>query len=374
MSNKDRNAKTHDIHCCCCSRIAAAAAAVVVAVALVVGKWKTPCRMLLSSLLVLPCSRFFLPHFSASASSAELWVSLALSSSRACSAALMAAHQIRRRPRAVRMCGPPSIRIHHRCCRVVAVGKTTCSVLLSFLPMFPCSHFSLSPPATLSVSRVSRAALVAARHTLRRPRAVRKCGPLSTRTHLASFHHAMCLFDTSLSSCIEFVSLFASTHSSCLVISSFPSCPSWASTLPSLLLSLSLSCLSFSLLLSSHFFLSRLALVPVVSHSSIPLALALLLSLPSFSCSSSASVSLSPPSFPSSSSQSAHLIHRVSHFSSSFFGSNMAWVCDPPAPMLGAIRPKSCSSPLSSPFFVLVSCCFPLWPNPPGRLLQFPME
>ena len=99
---------------------AAAVAAVVVAVALVavavvvpVGKWKTTCRVLLSSLLVLPCSRFFLHHFSPSASSAELWVSSTLSSSRACSAALLAARQIRRRPRAVRMCGPPSTRIHH---------------------------------------------------------------------------------------------------------------------------------------------------------------------------------------------------------------------------------------------------------------------
>ena len=62
-----------------------------------------------------------------------------------------------------------------------------CAVLLSFLPVVPCSHFSLSPPATCSDSRASRAALVAARHTRRRPRAVRRCVPLSTRTHHAFF-------------------------------------------------------------------------------------------------------------------------------------------------------------------------------------------
>ena len=42
---------------------------------LAVGKWNTTCRVLLSSLLVLPCSHFLLPHFSPSASSAELWAS-----------------------------------------------------------------------------------------------------------------------------------------------------------------------------------------------------------------------------------------------------------------------------------------------------------
>ena len=145
----------------CSVRVAAAAAAVAaaaVAVALL-GKCSTMCKVLLSSLLVLPCSHFFLPHFSPSASSARLRVSSTLSSSRACSAALLAARQVRRRPRAVRMCGPPSIRIHH-----------------------------------------------------------------------AFFHHVTCLFDTSFSSCIEFVSFFASTHFSCVVISSFPLCYSWAST------------------------------------------------------------------------------------------------------------------------------------------------
>ena len=48
-------------------------------------------------------------------------------------------------------------------------------------------------------------------------------GPLSTRIHQAFRHHVMSLFDTSFSSCIEFV-FFTSTHSSCVVISPFPCC------------------------------------------------------------------------------------------------------------------------------------------------------
>ena len=147
-----------------CKRVAATAAAVPAAAAVVVvvvlfSRCSTMRRVFSLRCLVVLSLLSFLPHFSPSASSARLRVSSTLSWSRACSAALLAARQIRRRPRAVRMCGPPSIRIHH-----------------------------------------------------------------------AFFHHVMCLFDTSLSSCIEFVSFFASTHFSCVVISSFPSCPSWAST------------------------------------------------------------------------------------------------------------------------------------------------
>ena len=43
------------------------------------------------------------------------------------------------------------------------------------------------------------------------------------------YDHVMCLFDTSFSSCIEFVSFCSSTHFSCVVIASSLSCPSWAS-------------------------------------------------------------------------------------------------------------------------------------------------
>ena len=97
-----------------CKRIAAVAAAAAAAVGVVAfAKWKTTCRVLLSSLLVLPCSHLFLPLVFPSASSAKLWVSPTPSLSRACSAALLAARQTRRRPRAVCMCGPLSTRIHH---------------------------------------------------------------------------------------------------------------------------------------------------------------------------------------------------------------------------------------------------------------------
>ena len=114
--------------------------------------------------------------------------------------------------------------------------KTTCHVLLSSL-FLSCSHFFLphfSPSAssvklwvssTLSLSRACSAALLAVRQTHRRPRAVLMCGPLSTQIHQAFFHHVMCLFDTSFSR-TESVSFFSSTHSSCVVISSFPSWPS----------------------------------------------------------------------------------------------------------------------------------------------------
>ena len=107
-----------------------------------------------------------------------------------------------------------------------AVGlkwKMTCKVLLS---VFPCSRFSLSLHGTFPVSRTSCAALVAARHTLRRSRAVCKCGPLLTRTHHALCHHVMCLFDTWLSSCSEFTFFPCSSWA----VNS-PSCPSWAFTL-----------------------------------------------------------------------------------------------------------------------------------------------
>ena len=98
-------------------------------------------------------------------------------------------------------------------------AAAACRVLLS---VFPCSHFSLSPPGTFPVSRTSCAALVAARHTLRRSRAVCRCGPLLTRTHHALRHHVMCLSDTWLPSCSE----FASSPCSSWAFTS-PSCPSW---------------------------------------------------------------------------------------------------------------------------------------------------
>ena len=97
-------------------------------------------------------------------------------------------------------------------------------------------------------------------------------GPLFTRIHQAFLHHVMCLFDTSFSSCIEFVSFFSSTLLPRVVPSPSSSCSPLGfylsflpleslcfSHLPFLLfLSLGLSRLSFSLFLSLHFFLSLL--------------------------------------------------------------------------------------------------------------------
>ena len=71
-----------------------------------------------------------------------------------------------------------------------------------------------------SATCVSCTALVAARHVRRRPRAIRRCGPLSTRIHQVFRHYVMCLFDTLFSPGIEVVpTSFTSTHSSCIVIS-----------------------------------------------------------------------------------------------------------------------------------------------------------
>ena len=301
-----------------CKRIAAVAAAAVVVggfVSFAVGKWKTTCRVLLASLLVLPCSHFFL-LLSLFPLPLRLWVSLTLSSSRACSVALLAACHVRRRPRAVRM-----------------------------------------------------------------------CGPLSTRIHQTFLHHVLCLFDTSFSSCVEFASFFASTLSllRCHLFFSFvPFLGLNFSFFSSRPLSFSFSRLTFSLALSTHFFLLLflsllfflrllrslllsgllrslplppalfsplppappalsslphapracflpIALNPVVSHSSAPLALSLPLSL-SLSLLLLLflavrlllpSLFLSPvllPPVPSSSSQTAHLIPRVSLLS----GTDMA--------------------------------------------------
>ena len=138
-----------------------------------------------------------------------------------------------------------------------------CNVLLALLSLLPVSHFSLSPSEAFPVSRTSCAALVAARHTFRRSRAVRKCGPLLTRTHHALCHHVMCLFDTWLSSCSEFASspCFSWAFTS-------PSCPSWAFTsLSCPPLGLSFSLLFSSLLVSTHFSFSLLLSLGLSRHS-----------------------------------------------------------------------------------------------------------
>ena len=122
------------------------------------------------------------------------------------------------------------------CCREVEYDMqgvaffSSVSPLLPFLPSQFLPSAELWVSSTLSSSRACSAALLAARQIRRRPRAVHMCGPPSIRIHHAFRHHVRCLFDSPISSCNEFVFFFASTHSSCFVISSFPSCPSWAST------------------------------------------------------------------------------------------------------------------------------------------------
>ena len=119
----------------------AAAAAAVVGVALaVVGKWITRCKVFALHCLVC-LSPFLLPHVPPSASSAGLRVSSTLSSSRACSTALLAARQIRRRPHAVRVCGPLSTRIHAFFHHVMCLFDTSFSCI-EFVSFFAPTHFS----------------------------------------------------------------------------------------------------------------------------------------------------------------------------------------------------------------------------------------
>ena len=104
---------TAALWCYCRVRVAAAAVALAFC-----GRCSTRCRVF--SLPCLVClSVCLLPHFSRSASSARRGASPAPSSSRACSAALLAARQTRRLPLALRMCGPLSTRIHHALCHHV---------------------------------------------------------------------------------------------------------------------------------------------------------------------------------------------------------------------------------------------------------------
>ena len=88
---------------------------------------------------------------------------------------------------------------------------------LHFLPFSPSASSAIWVSSTQPLSRACSAALLAARQIRRRSRAVRMCGPVSTRIHQAFLHHVMCLFDKSFSSCVEFAFFFASTHSSCLL-------------------------------------------------------------------------------------------------------------------------------------------------------------
>ena len=187
----------------------------------------------------LVCLSPFLPHVSPSASSAKLWVSSTLSSSRACSAALLAARQIRRRPRAVRMCGPPSTRIHHAFFHhVVCLFDTSLStyVVISSFPSYPLLglNFSFFFPSLLMSSRFVSLAL-----------------PEPLLLSLALPEFSLLLAPPALSS----------APLAPPALSSAPHAPPVLSSLP--LLSFPVRCL-FS------------ALNPMVSHSPAPLALLLL--------------------------------------------------------------------------------------------------
>ena len=135
---------TAALWCYCRFRVAAAAAVVAVALAFC-GRCSTRCRVF--SLPCLVClSVCLLPHFSRSASSARRWASPAPSSSRACSAALLAARQTRRLPLALRMCGPLSTRIHHALCHhVMCLFDTWHSSCTEFA-------FSCCPPWAFNLS------------------------------------------------------------------------------------------------------------------------------------------------------------------------------------------------------------------------------
>ena len=122
-------------------------------------------------------------------------------------------------------------------CRVFSLHGLFCLSLLSCLPFSPSASSAVKVSSTQQLSRTCSAALLASRQIRRRPRAVRMCGPLSTRIHHAFRHHVMCLFDTWLSSfaCTEFKS--SSTPFSLVVLfTSFSYLP-WASTLHSCSLS-----------------------------------------------------------------------------------------------------------------------------------------
>ena len=116
------------------------------------------------------------------------------------------------------------------CCETWRTRWRVASLLFLFCPVSPLSpFFSLSLSShrvspTQFPSRTCSAACLAARQVLRRPLALRMCGPFSTRIHHALCHHVMCLFDTWHSSRTEFTSSsclpWASTFLSCSVRSS----------------------------------------------------------------------------------------------------------------------------------------------------------
>ena len=196
---------------------------------------------------------------------------------------------------------------------------------------------------TSSVCSASAWTALVARHVRRRPLALRKFGPSSVRIHQALRHHIMCLFDTSLLSCVGYASLSFRSKLFALfllfLLALLGPCSSY--------LTLSLRSLLFFFhrglvhnirfeswrFLICHLLLRRLFLS--LLSPLLPLAPAVSLS-PSVSRSSCFS-------FFSLSSQSAHLSLPFPFFSSHPW-SDVTWRCEQPASMLDATRTLSSSS------------------------------
>ena len=108
-------------------------------------------------------------------------------------------------------CGVVAVAIADGCCtrsKLLSLRCVVClSVCFSFSPVHPFCLAASSAPRwaspTWSPSRTSSAALLAARQSLRLPRKLRLLDASSIRIHLDLFHHATCLFDTSMSRYIE---------------------------------------------------------------------------------------------------------------------------------------------------------------------------
>ena len=92
-----------------------------------------------------------------------------------------------------------------KCTTVCRVFSLHCLVCLS--PAF-FLHFGCLSGLSDRVSTASLFGRSSARQTLRLPLALRMLNPASIRIHHALLHHVMCLFDTSMSSCLEFPSSF----------------------------------------------------------------------------------------------------------------------------------------------------------------------
>ena len=105
------------------------------------------------------------------------------------------------------------LRLLQLLCLRLGSGRQRAKVLFFSLLVHPCSHFSSSASSAnfwvssaQFPSRTCSTTCLTFHKVLHRPLALRMCGPLSTRIHYAFCSNVRCLFDTWLSSCIEFTS------------------------------------------------------------------------------------------------------------------------------------------------------------------------